>query len=212
MMTKRLLAEFVGTFALVFIGAGAAAGGFAALEGVALAHGLTLMAMVFAFGSLSGAHVNPAVTFGVMLGGEISVGDAIQYMIAQLLGGIAAGFALLLALGGAVHQLGATTLAAGVSPWQGVWIEGILAFFLVTVVFRAAVRGHAGKAAGVAIGLTLAADILLGGPYTGASVNPARTLGPAVAAGVYSDIWVYFIGTAAGAAVAAGLDWFLERS
>lgn len=211
MLTKRLLAEFVGTFALVFIGAGAVAGGQAALVGVALAHGLTLMAMVFAFGGLSGAHINPAVTFGVMLGGEISVRDAIGYIVVQLLGGIAAGLALMLALGGAVNQLGATTLAAGVSPWQGVWIEGILAFLLVIVVYRAAVRGHAGKAAGAAIGLTLAADILFGGPYTGASVNPARTLGPAVAAGVYSDIWVYFVGTAAGAAVAAGVDWLLER-
>jgi aquaporin Z len=207
---KKLAAEFVGTFALVFIGAGSAALGAVGVEGVALAHGLTLMAMVYAFGSLSGAHVNPAVTFGLWLRSELDVSEAVGYWLVQLLGGIVAGFALLFVFGGPTNNLGATLLSSGVSPLRGLFLEAILTFFLVTSVLRSAVHGHAGNAMGAAIGLTLAAAILIGGPLTGASLNPARTLGPAVAAGQFADLWLYFVGPLAGGAIAAGLDGWLE--
>ena len=206
---KKLSAEFIGTFALVFIGAGAAALGAVGVVGVALAHGLILMALVYAFASLSGAHVNPAVTFGLWLRSEIELQEAAYYWVVQLLGGALAGFALLFVLGGPTNDLGATVLAEGVSPLRGAVLEAILTFFLVTSVLRSAVRGEAGKAVGAAIGLTLAASILVGGPLTGASLNPARTVGPALAAAQFADIWVYFVGPLAGGALAALLDQWL---
>ena len=206
MSGRKLTAEFIGTFGLVFAGAGAAGWGVAAVEGIAFAHGLILMAMVYAFGGLSGAHVNPAVSFAVWLRGEMELTEAAAYAVVQLIGGAAAGFALLFAFGGPVNDLGATVLASGVTPLRGAVLEGIMTFFLATAVLRAAVHGHAGNAAGVAIGMTLAAMILIGGPLTGASLNPARTFGPALAAGVYSDVWLYFVGPLAGGAVAAFVD------
>ncbi|MFP3854278.1 MAG: MIP/aquaporin family protein [Anaerolineales bacterium] len=206
---KKLSAEFVGTFALVFVGAGAAALGAVDVVGVALAHGLILMAVVYAFGNLSGAHVNPAVTFGLLLRSEIELLKAVTYWVAQLLGGAVAGFGLLFVLGGPTNDLGATLLAEGVNPLQGLVLEAILTFFLVTSVLRSAVRGEAGNAAGAAIGLTLAASILIGGPLTGGSLNPARTIGPALAATQFADLWVYFVGPLMGGAVAALLDRWL---
>lgn len=211
MQTKNLIAEFVGTFALVFVGAGAAAVGVAGVEGVALAHGLILMALVFAFGGLSGAHVNPAVTFGIWLRGEIDLGQGVAYVIVQLVGGVVAGFLLLYILAGPVNQVGATVLREDMTALRGLVLEAVMTFFLVTAVLRAAVRGTAGGSAAVAIGVTLAAAILVGGPLTGASLNPARTLGPAVAIGDLSQVWIYFGGTALGGALAAALDWALER-
>ena len=206
---RTYTAELVGTFALVFVGAGAAALGAVGVVGVALAHGLILMVLVYAFGSLSGAHVNPAVTLGLWLRSEIELRDALGYWAAQLVGGAVAGFALLFIFGGPINDLGATVLANGVSPLQGLVLEAILTFFLVTSVLRSAVRGEAGDAVGAAVGLTLAASILVGGPVTGASLNPARTFGPAVATGQFTDIWVYFVGPLLGGAAAAALDRWL---
>lgn len=211
MQTKRLLAEFVGAFALVFVGAGAAAVGVAGVEGIALAHGLILMVVVYAFGDLSGAHVNPAVTFALWLRREIGLDRASGYVVVQLLGGIAAGFGLSFALGGPQNQLGATLLASGVTVPQGFFLEAVLTFLLATAVFRAAVRGQAGKAAGAAIGMTLAASILIAGPLTGASLNPARTIGPALASGATGDLWLYFAAPLTGGALAALLDGLMTR-
>jgi MIP family channel proteins len=180
--------------------------GVAGVEGVALAHGLVLMVMVFAFGGLSGAHVNPAVTLGLLVRQQIALVEAIGYWVVQLLGGTAAGFLLLLVLGGPLNGLGATVLAPGAGVMQGLVIEAVLTFLLVTTVFRAAVRGKAGNVAGLAIGGALAAVILIGGPLTGASVNPARSVGPAIASGLFNDLWIYVVGPALGGLVAAGLD------
>ncbi|HEX9796197.1 MAG TPA: aquaporin [Anaerolineales bacterium] len=209
MDARKLTAEFIGTFALVFIGAGAAAVGVGGVVGVGLAHGLILTAVVYAWGGLSGAHVNPAVTFGVWLRGKIETGLMIGYWLAQLFGGVVAGLLLAFVLPDQPNQLGATVLADGVTPVAGFVLEAVFTFFLATTVLRAAVRGQAGQLAGVAIGLTLAASILMGGPLTGASLNPARTLGPAVAAGQFADIWLYFAGPLAGGALAALVDWQL---
>jgi len=206
MDVRKLTAEFIGTFALVFIGAGAAAVGVGGVVGVGLAHGLILMVVAYAWGNLSGAYVNPAITLAVWLRGEIGAAMALAYAVAQLLGGVFAGLLLGIVLTGAPNDLGATVLADGVSPLAGLVLETVFTFLLATTVLRAAVRSQAGPLAGVAIGMTLAACILMGGPLTGGSLNPARTLGPAVAAGQFADIWLYFVGPLAGGGLAALLD------
>lgn len=211
-LSTALIAELIGTFALVFIGAGAGALGIGGLVGVAFAHGLVLACFVYAYGHVSGTHVNPAVTLGVLLAGKIAAGRAVAYWIAQMIGGALAGYALAWCLGGTETGLGATVLAQGlqaggatidVTPAMGVVIELILTFFLVNTVLNAGVSGKAGAFAGLAIGLTLAFAILMGGPLTGASLNPARTFGPALATGNWADFWVYLVGPLAGGAVAA---------
>lgn len=211
-LSLALVAEFVGTFALVFVGAGAGALGAGGLVGVALAHGLVVASFAYAYGPLSGAHVNPAVTFGVWLAGGIDARRALSYGVFQLAGGVAGALALRGVLGGSVGGLGATTLATHlavggqvviVTPAAGFAVEAILTFFLANAVLHCAVAGRAGNLAGLAIGLTLVFAILAGGPLTGASLNPARTLGPAVATGNFADLWIYFAGPLAGAAAAA---------
>ncbi|RKU28082.1 aquaporin [Candidatus Poribacteria bacterium] len=211
---RQYVAEFIGTFALIFIGAGALAitgnnldGHSYALEnllGVALAHGFVVIAFVYAYGHISGTHINPAVTLGLLVAGEIDLVTAIGYWIVQFAGGIAAALMLkgLLPVDG---DLGVTILAENVSVTQGLFVEIILTFFLVTTIFNTAVSGKAGNFAGIAIGLTLIACILMGGPLTRASFNPARTLGPAIASGNYADLWLYFVGPCVGAVLAAFL-------
>jgi len=211
-LSTALVAEFIGTFALIFVGAGAGALGLGGLVGVALAHGLTLAGFIYAYGDVSGTHVNPAVTFGVWIAGAIDARRAVSYWVFQLLGGIAGALALRYVLGGVVGGLGATTLARGlavggttvtVTPLAGFVLEAILTFFLANAVLHCAVAGRAGNLAGLAIGLTLSFSILVGGPLTGASLNPARTLGPAIVTGNFADLWVYLAGPLVGAAVAA---------
>lgn len=213
-MSQALTAEFIGTFALIFIGAGSGALGAAGLVGVALAHGLALMGVVYAFGHLSGAHINPAVTAGLWAAGAIDAKRALSYWVFQILGGIAGAGALAWVLGGTATGLGATTLgrvSAGagqtlpVSAAMGFVVEAILTFFLVNAVLHCAVAGKAGQLAGAAIGLTLTFCILMGGPLTGASLNPARTLGPAAVTGNFADLWVYIAGPLVGAVAAATL-------
>jgi aquaporin Z len=182
-LSSALTAEFVGTFALVFIGAGAGALGIGGLVGVALAHGLTLAGFVYAYGHISGTHVNPAVTFGLWLAKAIDTRRALSYVVFQVAGGIAAAAALRYVLGGVVGGLGMTTISGSfvvagatvsVTTAAAIVVEAILTFFLVNAVLHCAVAGKAGNLAGLAIGLTLAFAILMGGPLTGASLNPAR--------------------------------------
>ena len=203
MNTKILLVEFIGTFTLVFIGAGAVALGVGGLVGVAFAHGLTLMVIASAYGHISGAHINPAVTIGLWIGKVVDTVTALSYIVVQLIAGIVAALVLSYILGGTQSGLGATRLAPGVSQIQGIVLEAILTFFLVNTVYNTAVSGKAGNFAPAAIGLTLAFSILMGGPITGASLNPARTLGPDVVTGNYQDIWVYFVGPILGGILAA---------
>jgi len=198
MNIKALTAEFVGTFALIFIGAGAGAIGAGGLVGVALAHGLVLVAVAAAYGPISGAHINPAVTIALWFGRQIKAAEAVGYIVVQVLGGIAGAFVLRFVLGGTGSGLGATVLAGSVSPTQGLVVEAVLTFFLVNTIYNTAVSGKAGNLAPAAIGLSLAFCILMGGPLTGASVNPARTLGPAIVAGNYADLWVYLVGPVIG--------------
>ncbi|HEV8132459.1 MAG TPA: aquaporin [Acidobacteriota bacterium] len=205
---KPAIAELIGTFTLVFIGAGAVAmakpsgGGIVA---AAFAHGIALMVIVYTWGADSGAHVNPAVTFGLALTGKISWIKAAWYWGAQFVGGIVAAL-ILRVLIGTGDGLGATigTFTAS-DPGRTIAVEAILTFFLVIAVFGTAVAGRNGIAAGLAIGLVLTMDILMGGFLTGASMNPARTLGPAVALGDVSYVWLYFVGPLLGAAAGAFL-------
>lgn len=211
-LVPALVAEFIGTFALILIGAGAGALGVGGLVGVAFAHGLVIVAFAYAYGHVSGTHLNPAVTIGVLLAGKIDAARAGAYVVVQLLGGIAGALALCGILGGNESGLGATTLAQAlpvggttitITPVAGVVLEAILTFFLVNTIINAGVSGKATPIDGLAIGFTLVFCILMGGPLTGASLNPARTLGPAVATGNYADLWVYFVGPILGAAAAA---------
>jgi MIP family channel proteins len=201
-LSTSLLAEFIGTFALIFIGAGAGALGDGGLVGVAFAHGLVIVSFAYAYGHISGTHINPAVTIGVWTAGKIDTGRAFSYIFFQLLGGVVAAYTLAWVLGSRSGNLGATLLADGVTPAVGVVLEAILTFFLANVVLNAAVSGKAGGHAGLAIGLTLTLAILMGGPLTGASLNPARSLGPAVATGNFANLWVYFVGPILGGVVA----------
>jgi aquaporin Z len=214
-LSKALVAECIGTFALVFLGAGAGAIGAGGLVGVAFAHGLTVLAFAYAYGHVSGTHINPAVTAGVWAAGLIDTGRAVSYMVFQVVGGLLAGLALRFVLGGTESGLGATELAGSltvgattvtVTAGVGLFVEAVLTFFLVNTVLNAGAPGRATDLDGVAIGLVLAACILMGGPLTGASLNPARTLGPAIAADRYADLWVYRVGPVAGG-MAAGTLW-----
>jgi aquaporin Z len=213
-LMKALTAEMIGTFALIFIGAGAGALGIGGLVGVAFAHGLVIVSFAYAYGHISGTHVNPAVTIGVWIAGKIDAGRAISYIVFQIVGGALGAMALRFCLSGTETGLGVTTLARDlqvggatidISPGTGCFIEAVLTFFLVNAVLNAAISEKAGNMAGLAIGMTLTFGILMGGPLTGGSLNPARTLGPALATGNFADLWVYIVGPIVGAVVAAGL-------
>jgi MIP family channel proteins len=209
-LSTSLVAELIGTFALIFIGAGSVAlSGH--LVGIALAHGLVVLSFAYAYGHISGTHINPAVTLGVWVAGKIDAVRAVAYIAVQLAGGILGALALRWVLGSTATGLGATRLAQNldlhgtpysVTPAVGLFVEAVLTFFLVNAVMNAGISGKATIPGGLAIGLTLTFCILMGGPLTGASLNPARTLGPALAAGIYDDLWVYFVGPAAGGVVA----------
>lgn len=211
--SPALIAEFVGTFTLVFIGAGAGAVGVGGLVGVALAFGFVVAGLIYTFGSVSGTHINPAVTIAMWRVGEIDAARALAYIVAQLLGGIVGALSLGFVLRGTMwagEGLGMTELASGVSAGQGFVLEALLTFLLVNAVLHAGVRGAAGNHAGLAIGLTLIALILMGGPITGAGLNPARSLGPAIATGNFVDLWIYVVGPIAGALGAVALFRWLR--
>src|ERR1700726_1855608 len=224
-IAPKLLAEFIGTFAFVFIGAGAAAVvgdgvGLPGIAAIAFSHGLTSMAFAFAYGSVSGGHFNPSVTVGVLAAGAMGVGEAIGYIVSQLIGGVAGALLLWIGLGGAATGLGmpalAHNLALGatsltITPEAGFMIEAALAFFLVTVVLSTAVAGRAGSLAPLAIGVTVTLNILMGGPLTGAAFNPARALGPMVATGNFTHVWLYMAAPIVGAIIAAVLHTGLVR-
>ncbi|MBL0346278.1 aquaporin [Candidatus Villigracilis affinis] len=180
--SKVFLAEFIGTFALVFVGMSAGIVN-AGLLGVALAHGFTLAVFAYAYGHISGTHVNPAVTFGLALKGVVTWGQAIFYWIAQFAGAILAAFLLktfLDALGGPIDAGATIGALTDKAPILAMVMEAVLTFFLLNTILHTAVGGKGGRFAGWAIGTTYAFAILAGAPFTGASLNPARTFGPAI--------------------------------
>lgn len=204
---RRALAEALAAFALVTAGCGAIIADAeydAALGtvGIALVFGLIVTAMIYATGHLSGAHINPAVTLAFCLTRQFPARDAVAYLVAQL-GGATVGALLLLAVWpGQPAELGATV--PSVPAGSALVYEALLTAILMFVIMAAATDTRAvGAAAAIAIGGTIALDALFGGPVTGASMNPARTLGPAVVAGEWRDVWVYLLGPVVGAALGA---------
>ncbi len=177
---------------------------------VALAHGLTIAVMVSATMSISGGHLNPAVTFGAWLGKKISSPEALKYVLAQLLGSLFAGFAAGLVFGGDADLKGTPPLQNNVTWFQGFALEAVLTFFLVFVVYGTGISPLAPKVGGLAIGFTITLDILAGGPLTGGAMNPARVFGPALATksllswNAIPEHLVYWLGPLAGGG-AAGL-------
>ena len=198
---RPCIAEFIGTFALIFVGIGAIKTAGHDVLAIALAHGLTIAAFVSATMHISGGHLNPAVTFGVVCSGHTTWAAAIRYWIAQLLGGVAAAFICLSLFGRDVVITGTPQLAINLTPGQGILVEAILTFFLVFVVHGTGVDERGRRVAGLAIGATITLDILFGGPLTGAAMNPARVFGPAVAANFWHDHYVYWIGPFVGGAL-----------
>jgi aquaporin Z len=213
---RHFVAEFIGTFAFVFIGSGAiiharVTGTPTGLIEIAFAHGLTMAVMVSALMRISG-HFNPAVTMGMLVARRIEPIMAALYVIAQLLGAIAAGYALKLSVSDATFAAtrgGGLTIALDVTGGQAFLMEAIATFFLVFVVFGTVVDLRGPKLGGLAVGFIIAADILAIGPLTGASMNPARSFGPAVAAGIYEAQLLYFFAPITGGVIAALLYEFL---
>jgi MIP family channel proteins len=214
MKIQPLLAEFLGTFYLCFAGIAAilsatpAVGSGAGIVGIALAHGLALSIAVSSFGGISGAHFNPAVTLGFFVTGRLPVMSVGPYIVAQLLGGTTAAFIcrLIFPVEAVVQaQLGLPLPAVWASPVAVVIGEFVMTYLLMTSIFGTAVdaRGQAVKIGGFAIGLTVAFDILAGGALTGASMNPARSFGPALVVGNFAWHWVYWVAPILGACAAA---------
>lgn len=208
---RAAFAEFIGTFGFFTIGMGAVVvskfdDSPVGLLGIAFAHGIALSVMISIFGRISGGHFNPAVTFGLWVGGKIAGLEAAIYWAAQLLAGVASGFFLRLVFAPDQWQaakLGVPELASGVQPGTGLVVEAVLTAFLLLAIWGTAVDPKGPKVAGFAIGLTVFADILFGGLLTGAAMNPARAFGPALAGGYWADHWVYWAGPLAGASIAS---------
>ena len=209
MLTRwnTVIAEIVGTFLFFFVGIGAAVqvgGDAAGLIVVALAHGITLAVLVSSLGPVSGAHFNPAVTVAVWIAGQIPGRRALAYVLAQLIGGIAGALAVKYLLPAAASgTVGLPALGGGVDPIAAIGIEAILTAVLLIAVFGTAIDPRAPKLGGLMIGFAVAGDILMGGPLTGAAMNPARWFGPAAVTGVWDNSFVWIIGPLLGAAIAA---------
>lgn len=205
---RKCIAEFIGTFGIVFFGCGSVvlAGDELGLVGISLAFGLIVGTMVAALGHISGAHINPAVTSMLLVTGRIKLPMAAAYVGAQMLGGIVGALVLEGVADPVKWEAAAgatTTLAEGVNVWQGLVVEICMTFFLVLVIFGSAIDPRGSKLGPAAIGAVVTLDILVGGPLTGASMNPARTFGPALISGTWDHHWVYWAGPLLGAVAAA---------
>ncbi|HEV8607449.1 MAG TPA: aquaporin [Tepidisphaeraceae bacterium] len=200
------VAEFIGTFTLCFIGIGAIHhfGPSGNLLAIAVAHGLAIATMVCATLHISGGQLNPACTAALMVTGKITVREGIAYILSQLAGAILASVLCLVIFNQKVVFEGTPALAPGISVATGILVEVILTFFLVFVIFGTGVDQRGRTLGGLSIGLAVTLDILFGGPLTGASMNPARSFGPAIVGGQWSAHYIYWIGPIAGG-ILAGL-------
>jgi aquaporin NIP len=206
-LSRALLAEGIGVFCLVFCGCGAimvnAEHGSPGSTGVAIAFGLAIMVMIYAVGHVSGAHLNPAVTLAFGFSRHFPRARVGAYWIAQCAGAIGAAAVLRGSLGD-VANVGATQPSG--SDWQSFLWEVVLTFFLMLVIMAVATDTRAvGEAAAIAIGGTVALDALVGGPVSGASMNPARSLGPALVSGTFDALWIYLLAPPLGAALGAAV-------
>ena len=225
--TNKYLAELIGTFVLVFMGCGSAviAGEMVGFLGISLAFGLSVLVMVYAIGPISGCHINPAITIAMLVNGKISGRDAGVYIICQCIGAIIAAALLLVIMTGlptydlATNGLGqngyGTASPQGFSMMSGLIAEVILTFIFLIVIFGATSRAAPAGFAGIAIGLSLALIHIVGIPVTGVSVNPARSIGPALLAGgtALSQLWLFIVAPIIGAVLAAFVwKYLLEES
>jgi len=206
-LIRRAAAEGFAAFALVFAGCGAivadaAYGGALGVVGIGIVFGLVIMAMVYATGHLSGAHINPAVTIAFVASRHFPLRDALAYIVAQIAGAIAGALLLLATWPSEPADLGATV--ASVSAGSAVAYEATLTAILMFVIMAVATDARTvGAAAAIAIGGAVGLDAIFGGPVTGASMNPARSIGPAIASDTYEDLWIYIVGPVTGALVGA---------
>jgi aquaporin Z len=208
---RRSLAELLGTFALVFIGAGSVASKYFpdatyGIFGVAVAHGLVMAVMVTAMLPISGGHLNPAITLGLLAVRRTDARSAAAYIVAQLLGAVLAAMLIksVYPIGGVRPiSLGTPIVANTIQFHQAMIIEGVMAFFLVSAWFGTLIHPAAPRLGGLGVGLALMFDILVGGPLTGAAVNPARAFGPALISGQWVAHAVYWVGPIVGAVLAA---------
>ena len=208
---SKYVAEFLGTFALVFIGGAAvalniAAQGAVTLLGVAFAHGLVLASMIYALGHISGGHFNPAVTVSMLLTRKIKIFDGVSYIISQLLGAMLAGYLITLVFVflPVEAKFGALQISPAIGQNVGILLEAVLTFFLVLTIFGVAVDKRGMNPFGAAaIGLVLTVGVLIGGLLTGGALNPARSFGIAFAANFWDNQIVYWIGPIVGALIAA---------
>jgi aquaporin Z len=210
---RRGVAELVGTFTLIFIGGGAGIATGSDIVAVALANGLAIGIMVSNLGHISGGHFNPAITLGFVATRRITMPLAVAYWLSQFAGAVLAAV-LLRFLFHNPAMLAAVPHVAHIDAGRGLLIEIILTFFLVGTVFATAVDpGGAFKSvAGLTIGLMITIDVFMGGPYTGAAMNPARAFGPQLIANFWADGWIYYLGPAIGGVIAAvGYDWLYLR-
>jgi aquaporin-4 len=214
---RAYVAEFIGTYALVFFGSLSVtifasnvlglASPAASFIGIAFTTGLILMAMIYAIGWISGCHVNPAVTITAVVLRKLDFDDGLAYIVAQLLGAVMAGWTHMLIQPGNGWLTGYGRMypgpTIGGSELVALVVELIITFFLMFSVYAVLYTGKVpAGASGLLIGMTLTADILLAGPLTGGAANPARALGPAVASGYYTSLWVYWVGPIIGALLA----------
>jgi aquaporin Z len=210
---QRALAESIGTFLLALIGPGAAmvnahTGGVIGHAGIALAFAFVVLAMIYTLGHISGAHINPAVTIAFWSVGRFPARDVLPYVLAQSVGAVAASLVLRWILG-PVGQLGATVPA--IPTGAAFVVEWLLSFVLMLVIMAVATDARVAEGfAGIAVGLTVGFDAMMGGPLTGASMNPARSLGPAVAGGIWAAHWIYWVAPITAMLVAARIYDFLR--
>ena len=211
-MRNKLTAEFIGTFILVFAGSGAVMindiTGALGHTGVAMTFGFVIVALIYSFAHVSGAHFNPAVTIAFYSMGEFNRKRVLPYISAQILGGIAASITLFYLLQEDFNQLSELSYLGATLPHgsvaQSFGFEFLLAFILMLVISASAVHGKAIKGfTGIAIGFTVGLEAMFAGPITGASMNPARSSGPAVVSGHYEHLWLYIVATILGALLAA---------
>lgn len=214
-MHRRIIAEIIGTFALVFCGTGAIvindiSGGAITHAGIALTFGLIVLAMIYALGDISGAHLNPAVTLAFLSSGRMPPKEVLPYIVAQCGGAFAASMALHLLF--PTHATLGATLPGG-SDIQSFVLELILTFLLMFVIFNVATGSkEKGAMAGIAIGSVVALEAMFAGPICGASMNPVRSLAPAVVSGTWGSLWIYVVAPILGAQIAWGVFLLVSPS
>lgn len=216
-LSRRCIAEFIGTFALLFVGCGAAATnavtagetgtGLVGLVGISLAFGLIVTAMVYSLGGVSGAHINPVVTLAMTVQRKFSMVDTVAYIVAQVAGAVFAAV-LLNVIFPEIGNIAVTNPISDQTVGQAFAMEVILTFFLIYIVLQVTSASESvGMMAGIVIGGAVAMEVLVGAPISGASMNPARSIGPALISGDVRHLWIYIVAPPIGSLIAVGGHW-----